>query len=146
MSDSGLGKKQLVIGAAVLVLSVGIGLVINGTSSSNDKRALIIEHVNAIRDAQITHYNKYVVYVTSDWTPQSRFTVGSTPKPWRSSPGFQELRWAPTNDPYAAYRVLLTPSGFVVEAVADVDGDGIPLRIKATETDSASVVTDSSIY
>lgn len=146
MSETGLGKKQLFIGIGVLVLTVGIGLMVTGTSSVNDKRAQVVEDVDAIRAAELSHYDKYELYVSSDWTPQSRFTVDATPRTWNPSPGFAEILWAPEAKPFAAYRVQLTSTGFQVEAVADIDGDGAPMRVKATESTSATIVTPTTVY
>lgn len=146
MSETGLGKKQLFIGIGVLVLTVGIGLTVTGTSSVNDKRAQIVEDVNAIRTAELSHHSKHELYVSSDWTPQSRFTVNASPMTWTPSPGFAEILWSPPSETFAAFRVQLTESGFTVEAVADIDGDGAPMRVQATESSPATIVTPTTAY
>jgi len=146
MSETGLGKKQLFIGIGVLVLTVGIGLLVTGTSSVNDKRSQVVADVEAIRAAELSHYSKFELYVGSDWTPQSRFTVDAATRVWNPSAGFAEILWEPETAPFAAYRVQLTPAGFRVEAVADIDGDGSPMRVEATESSAATIVTPTNVY
>lgn len=147
MNTEGISTKQLIMGGVVLTMVVGISFLFMGTGGVTGQHAQVTANVESIRAAQQEYFSKHNEFIGATWAPRSRFDVSSEFVDWTPSEGFRELRWAPgSNTAAAAYRVSLTTSGFIVEAISDLDGDGVVAITKATESTPAETITDAEIY
>jgi hypothetical protein len=147
----GLSRNQLAIGAGVaLALCVMVGMVAMSGGAGGDAsvRDQVLVNVEQIRQHEIDHKNIFGDYISADSAPRAPHEVTPEPVAWAPSRGFTRLSWEPTapDAVRGSYSVVVTKDGFTVIGVADGDGDGRTVRIEATASEAARLITAESIY
>jgi hypothetical protein len=104
--------------------------------------------VDAIKSAELAYYDQHGHYLALPETPRPAAAADSTPVPWPADPAWAELGWTP--DPWpgqgdgpgplrGVYWVVLTPTGFAVHGICDVDEDGVLREVIATAEQNATL-------
>lgn len=132
----------------VLVIALLVATPMMLSSGRAGRLDQIRDDVESLRAAELDHREAFGRYVTADAAPRPPQAVGAEPVPWSPSTGFSRLAWAPAepSEVFASFSVSLTPTGFRVTGVSDLDGDGVPAMIEATEQSPATAISPSGVY
>jgi hypothetical protein len=147
MAFEGIGRTEIGIGAGVVVLIAVIAGVV-ASSSGGGSVDEVPRIVDAIRDAQLAHRDRYDELIATDWAPRPRYDADAQAVPWIATAGFDRLGWRPEPGEtlVGTYRVTVDgKGGFVVTGVCDVDEDGRQAVYVATEEAPAQLTTDPSV-
>ena len=144
----GIGRTEIMIGVAVVVL---LALIVGGLmmgSSSKSNRAEVPLNVDAIRTAEITYQEAFEDYVSASAAPRAATAVNEKPVAWNPTEGFKKLAWAPENEEavYGSYQVVAKEDGFTVTGTCDVDGDGNRAVYTANAENNAQRDTPEDVY
>ncbi len=150
----GAGTIGLVLGGcAVLVVCVCFCGVFGAIAIPNfvsmqyrAKRAEVPANVDGIKTAEIAYDAAFDTYVeVEQFQPDS--SPGKEQRNWRAGTSFDTLGWGPDGKVRGSYRVLRRGrSDFVVQGIADVDGDGKESRFSATKSVNTMMTTGASTY
>ena len=144
----GVGRTEVLIGAAVVVVLALIAVPIVMGTSRKSARAEVPLLVDEIRELELRYRSSFGEYVSAEPAPRLPHLVDAAPATWASNRGFDAIGFAPP-EPEAvvgSYKVAATEAGFTVTGTCDVDGDGRRAVYVATEAEPARLITDAGVY
>ncbi len=142
-----IGRNELLVGVAILVVAVLIVVPIFVSSDKSSHLDEVLQNVEAIRQAELQHASAFGAYVSADAAPRPPQAVTADAVPWAPTEGFRKLSWAPaTGTVLGSYQVQADRDGFKVIGACDMDGDGRRAIVEATGTEAAHVVSEAGVY
>lgn len=144
----GVGRTELLIGAAVVVVLVLIAVPILMGTGKKSARAEVPLLVDQIRELELTYRASFGDYVSAEPSPRAPHLVDAVAVAWSSNRGFDTIGFAPPEPDavYGSYKIAATETGFTVTGTCDVDGDGRRAVYVATESEPARLITDAGVY
>jgi len=147
-----IGTREILIGAAVLVVLLVATIPLVGYVRDKSKRSevpLLVESIRAAEMAQGTSF-QLEGFISAEWAPRAPTTLDGNAVEWQGNEGFQRLGWSPETEGYTwirgTYRVAATRGGFTVTGKCDLDGDGNPAWYEATADKAATPRSDAGAY
>ena len=110
------------------------------------KRAEVPANVDGIKMAELSYDAAFDGFVAVPAEPRGPASVGKEPKAWESTGDWSRLGWTPDEPVRGSYWVDVTPGGFTVHGVCDVDGDGERAEFIATVDTNATMQTGRDVY
>ncbi len=95
-------------------------------------------NVDGIKTAELAYDSANNHYLALPPAPRPATNANSTAVDWPNDPAWTALGWRPDGRVRGVYQVTLTPTGFEVHGVCDVDDDGVQRQYTATETENAT--------
>jgi prepilin-type N-terminal cleavage/methylation domain-containing protein len=108
-------------------------------------RSEMFTNVEGIRVAQASldvidsHFGDEQTYQPDD-------KPGRAKRPWLMGSAFDELQWWPDGDVYASYATFDDGIDYRVYAMTDLDGDGLPAGVFASQSVAATLVTAVEVF
>jgi type II secretory pathway pseudopilin PulG len=142
-----IGRNELLVGVAILVVAVLIVVPIFVSSNKSSQLDELAQNVEAIRQAELQYNEAFGGYVSADAAPRAAHQVDGNPVPWTPTEGFRKLSWAPaTPTVLGSYTIQADRTGFTVIGTCDIDGDGRRAVVQATHGEAARVVSEEGVY
>ena len=146
-SRRGISRTEAVIGVSLIAVLVIMGLPLLLHFTKDARRSELLETVDAIRTAEITHKEAYGTYVPADFAPRSPASLSSESVPWVPTPGFEKMKFRPPEHAVrGTYQVEVSEGSFRVVGVIDLDENGAVARAEATENMAATLISDKGVY
>jgi len=143
LSIIGPGAVSLALGAASAVAIPNFVAM-----SLRAKRAEVPANVEGIRTAVLAYEVEHGVYPSAEVAPRGLGDLNGDRVAWDVSPEWTAMGWEADGKVRGVYWVEVSEDGlsFAVYGAADVDGDGIPCRYQATESDAALALTPPTVF
>jgi hypothetical protein len=148
----GIGRREILIGAGILVIIAIIAVPLYNYSKKKSQRDEVRVLVESIRQAQLKQGASFPSegYKSADWAPRHPTKLNGELIAWESNKGFTAIGWNPTAEGYESvhgvYRVAATRDSFTVYGRCDIDGDGEFAEFVADKDQAVKQTTDSAIY
>ncbi|MCP4870413.1 MAG: hypothetical protein GY898_17045 [Proteobacteria bacterium] len=112
------------------------------------KRTELPTNVDAIRTFQKAHWAEHDTYVALPPAPRGLDALDGDGIDWVSTPEWEAFGWSPDGQVRGVYWVEVSEDGqsFTVYGTADLDGDGIPCRYQATDSQGAEALTPPGVF
>ncbi len=147
MQRRGVAQRLWVFAGAALAVAALVSIPVIISWSRQARLDEVIATAESIRISELENRKAFGEYVAAEAAPRPPHAVDAAFVPWVPSEGFTRLNWFPrATELRGSFSVVLTPTGFVVHAACDIDGDGERALIEATEGVPARLVTPSGTW
>ena len=104
-------------------------------------------NVESIVTAELAYGAVHDVWLPVGSEPDARGSVSKQLRPFRTDEAWTTLGWSPEGDIRGAYWVVVTPAGFEVHGVCDVDGDGVLAEyVAGSDAHAARAITPPQVF
>ncbi len=152
-TGAALGVVAVVVGVAACVggLSAAMAVVVAVPNfvmtQLRAKRLEVPGNVESIVTAELAYGDVHDAWLPVGSEPEARRSVSTQLRPFRTDEAWTRLGWSPEGDIRGAYWVVVTPAGFEVPGVCDVDGDGVLAEyVAGSDTHDARAITAPDVF
>ena len=140
-------QRKAFAAGALLATIVMVGAWFLGSDEHEDRLSAVLNDVENLRQFELKHQQLFGEFIGANAAPRTPDAVSPDPVAWTSTPGFDELAWAPSNteEVWASFSVTLDAQGFMIRANCDLDGDGETARFEASHDQAATQVSPSGV-